>query len=114
MDSLLCANTSGTTCSTTSPTSTTSVYTYNSDKLRATSARNGSTNSYVWDTTTSIPRDLTDGTWDYLYLPGSNVPVEQVAASGSSPTADLLLADANSNVRGVVQLTSGTHQNQLG
>ena len=113
MGTLTCANTSGTSCSTSSPTSTTSVYTYNSDGLRATSALNGSTSNYVWDTTTSTPRDLSDGTWDYLYLPGSNVPVEQVAATGSSPAADLLLSDANSNVRGIVQLTSGTHQNQL-
>jgi RHS repeat-associated protein len=113
MDTLTCANTSGTTCSTTSPTSTTSVYTYNSDGLRATSALNGNTNNYVWDTSTNTPRALSDGTWDYLYLPGSNVPIEQVATSGSSPAADLLLADANSDLRGIVQLTSGTHRNQL-
>ena len=113
MGTLTCANTSGTTCSTTSPTSTTSVYTYNSDGLRMTSALNGTTNNFVWDPTTSTPRDLSDGTWDFLYLPGSNVPVEQVAASGSSPTADLLLTDANDNVRGIVQITSGTHHDQL-
>ena len=114
MGTLTCVNTSGSTCSTSSPTSTTTVNAYNSDGLRATSTiGSGSTANYTWDTTTQIPRDLSDGTWDYVYLPGSNVPVEQVAASGSSPTADLLLADANSNVRGIVQLTSGTHQNQL-
>ena len=46
-------------------------------------------------------------------IPGSSVPVEQVAASGSSPAADLLLSDPNGSVRGIVQLTTGTHQDQL-
>jgi RHS repeat-associated protein len=114
MNWLTCVNLSGTTCSTSSPTSTTSVYTYNADGLRATATvGSGSTANFTWDPTTQIPRNLSDGTWDYLYLPGSNVPVEQVTATGSSPAADLLLTDANSNVRGIVQLTSGTHQNQL-
>jgi RHS repeat-associated protein len=114
MGTLTCVNTSGTTCSTSSPTSTTTVNTYNSDNLRTSSALGGGTaTNFTWDTTTQIPRDLSDGTWDYVYLPGSNVPVEQVGASGASPAADLLLTDANSNVRGLVQLTSGTHQKQL-
>jgi RHS repeat-associated protein len=114
MNQLTCVNMSGSTCSTSSPTSGTSVYTYDSDGLRATATvGSGPTTNFTWDPTTQIPRLLSDGTWDYLYLPGQNVPIEQISASGSSPTADLLLADANSNVRGMVQLTSGTHQDQL-
>jgi RHS repeat-associated protein len=56
---------------------------------------------------------FSDSNWDYLYVPGSSVPIEQIAASGSSPTSDLLIADANGSVRGLVQLSTGTHQNQL-
>ena len=110
---LSCANTNGTTCSTSSPTSSTTLYSYNGDGLRATSTISSATTNYTWGQLGSNPQLLSDGTWDYLYIPGSNVPVEQVGASGSSPAADLLLSDPNGSVRGIVQLTSGTHQNQL-
>jgi RHS repeat-associated protein len=55
---------------------------------------------------------LSDGTWDYVYTGGAT-PTEQIATSGSSPTTDLLLSDESGNVRGLVQLSSGTHQDQL-
>ncbi|MGO8862227.1 MAG: RHS repeat-associated core domain-containing protein, partial [Acidimicrobiales bacterium] len=110
---LLCANTNGSTCSTSSPTSSTTVYSYNGDGLRATSTIGSTTTNYTWGQIGSNPQLLSDGTWDYVYVPGSSVPVEQVAASGSSPAADLLLSDPNGSVRGIVQLTSGTHQDQL-
>jgi RHS repeat-associated protein len=110
---LTCANTNGTTCSTSSPTSSTTVYTYTGDGLRASSKINSVTTNYTWDRTNGSPRLMSDGTWDYLYTPGSSTPTEQVAASGSSPTCDLLLSDENGSVRGLVQLSSGTHQHQL-
>ena len=110
---LLCANTSGATCSTSSPTSSTTVYSYNGSGLRATSKIGSTTTNYTWGDIGSSPQDLSDGTWDYVYVPGSDVPVEQVGASGSSPAADLLLSDPNGSVRGIVQLSSGTHQDQL-
>jgi RHS repeat-associated protein len=81
--------------------------------LRATSTISSATTNYTWGQLGSNAQLLSDGTWDYLYVPGSNVPVEQVAASGSSPAADLLLSDPNASVRGIVQLTSGSHQDQL-
>ena len=113
LGTLSCANVNGTTCSTSSPTSTSSVYGYNGDGLRTSSTLSSGSTAYTWDTSGSTPRLFADGTRDYLYLPGSNVPVEQISSSTSSPTADLLLTDANSSVRGLVQLSSGTNQNEL-
>ena len=107
---LLCANTNGTTCSTSSPTSSTTLYSDNGDGLRATSTIGSTTTNYTWGQVGSIPQDISDGTWDYLYVPGSSVPTEQVAASGSSPVGDLLLSDPGGSVRGIVKLTSGSHQ----
>jgi len=110
---LKCANTNGTTCSTSSPTSSTTLYSYDGTELRTSSTINSTTTNYTWGDIGSSPEVLADGTWDYLYVPGSNVPLEQVAGSGSSPGADLLLSDPNGSVRGIVQVTSGTHQDQL-
>ncbi|MGD0441859.1 MAG: beta-propeller fold lactonase family protein [Acidimicrobiales bacterium] len=109
---LSCANTNGTTCSTSSPTSTTTVYTYDGNGLR-TSAKIGSTTTkFTWGSIASNSALLSDGTWDYIYAGGAT-PIEQIATSGSSPTVDLLLSDESGNVRGLVQLSSGTHQDQL-
>ncbi len=110
---MTCANTNGTSCSTSSPTSTTTVYAYNGDGLRSSSTIGGTTTSYDWGSLGSRPNLLSDGTWDYVYLPGSPSPIEQAAASGSSPAADLLLSDESGNTRGIVQLSSGTHNDQL-
>jgi RHS repeat-associated protein len=112
---LMCVNTDGTSCSTSSPTSTTTVYTYNGDGVRASSTQNSTTTNYIWDVSQSDqdPRLFSDGTWDYLYVPGSSVPIEQVSASGSSPTADLLVSDPSDSVRGLIQLSAGTQQYQL-
>jgi RHS repeat-associated protein len=115
LGTLSCANTNGTSCSTSSPTSSTSVYGYNGDGIRTSSTQGSTTTNFTWDPSTSpqSPRLISDGSWDYLYVPGGSIPVEQIAATGSSPTADLLLTDANGSVRGLAQLSSGTHQNQL-
>ena len=110
---LLCANTNGATCSTRvrrlrppciRTTGTDCVPPRRSARRRPTTRGARSAQN---------PQLLSDGTWDYVYVPGSSVPVEQVAASGSSPAADLLLSDPNGSVRGIVQLTTGTHQDQL-
>ena len=110
---LICANTNGATCSTSSPTSSTTLYAYSGDGLRTRSTISSTTTNYTWGNVGSNPVNLNDGTWDYVYVPGSSLPVEQVAATGSSPAGDLLVSDPNGSVRGIVQLTSGTHQNQL-
>lgn len=110
---MTCANTNGTSCSTSSPTSSTTLYTYNGDGLRSSSTIGGATTSYAWGSMGGNPTLLSDGTWDYVYLPGSAAPIEQLSASGPSPTADLLLSDESGNTRGIVQLSAGTHQNQL-
>ena len=110
---LTCANTDGSTCSTSSPTSTTTVYTYDGNGLR-TSATIGSTvTNFTWGTTNGSSALLTNGTSDYIYANGNAAPIEQIASAGSSPTSDLLLSDESGNVRGLVQLSSGTHQDQL-
>ena len=63
---LVCINTNGTTCSTSSPTSTTMVYTYNGDGERATSKLgSGSTTTFVWDGLQK--RLLSNGSQDFIY-----------------------------------------------
>jgi RHS repeat-associated protein len=110
---LICANTNGTTCSTSSPTSTTTVYTYDGDGLRTSATIGSTTTNFTWRSMNGSPNLLSDGTWDYVYVNGSATPIEQIATTGSSPVTDLLLSDESANVRGLVQLSSGTHQDQL-
>jgi RHS repeat-associated protein len=110
---LTCANTDGSTCSTSSPTSTTTVYTYDGDGLRMSAAIGSTTTSFTWGTFNDNSNLLSDGTWDYIYANGSATPIEQISRTGSSPTADLLLRDESGNVRGLVQLSAGAHQDQL-
>jgi RHS repeat-associated protein len=110
---MVCVNTNGTTCSTSDPTSTTSIYSYDAGGLRTSATEGSSTTSFTWDTAAGNPQLATDGTWDYLYSPGGAVPIEQVSASGPSPTSDLLVTDPSGNVRGIVQLSAGTYQDEL-
>lgn len=113
LGTMSCANTDGTTCSTSSPTSSTAVYGYNGDGLRTSSTIDSTTTNYTWDSSSAIPQLMSDGNWDYLYVPGDCVPVEQISASGPTPTSDLLLTDTDNSVRGLVQLSSGADQYQL-
>jgi RHS repeat-associated protein len=110
---LTCANTDGTTCSTSSPTSTTTVYTYDGNGLRTSASIGSSNTNFTWGSINGNPNLLSDGTWDFIYANGGDTPIEQIATTGSSPTSDLLLSDESGNVRGLVQLSSGTHQDQL-
>ena len=97
---LVCVNTAGTSCSTSSPSATTSLYSYDGEGHRATSSTNGVTNSFIWDTGAS--QLLADSTHDYVYLQGSVTPDLQInLATG---TVDLLIQDQNANTRGVVQI----------
>lgn len=110
---LVCANTDGSSCSASSPSSSTTVYTYDGDGLRTSATTDSATTDYTWGTAGAGPQLLSDGTWDYLYAPGSAAPIEQIAASGDTPAVDLLLSDESGNVRGLVQLSGGTNQDQL-
>jgi RHS repeat-associated protein len=81
--------------------------TYDGDELRvsASSSPTGgssSTQNFVWDTTSSVPRDLMDSTNAYLYGP-SGTPFEQVNLSTGAIT--YLASDALGSVRGVVSST---------
>ena len=101
---LICINTSGTTCSTSSPSATSTLYSYDGEGHRTTSANNGVTNTFTWDTSSS--QLLADSTHNYLYLSGSASPDLQInLATG---TVDLLIQDHNANTRGVVQVTGAT------
>jgi RHS repeat-associated protein len=110
---LTCANTDGSTCSTSNPTSMTTVYTYDGNGLRTSATIGSTTTNFTWGIVAGTSQLFSDGTWDYVYANGSAIPLEQIAASGSSPAADLLLSDESGNVRGLVQLSVGTHQDQL-
>jgi RHS repeat-associated protein len=66
------------------PTSTTvAAYTYNGDGLRMSETTGTGTLSFVWDTTTSVPEMLTDGSNFYIYGPGG-LPIEQIASGGNT------------------------------
>jgi RHS repeat-associated protein len=111
---LTCANTNGTSCSTSSPTATTTLYTYDGNGLRTSATIGSTTTPFTWGTVNGNPNLLSDGTWDYVYANGGATPIEQLATTGSSPTTDLLLSDESGNVRGLVQLSSGgTTQDKL-
>ena len=98
---LICVNTAGTSCSTTSPSATTTLYSYDGDGHRMTSSNNGTTNAFIWDTGAS--QLLADSTHDYVYLQGSVTPDLQINLT--TGTVDLLIQDQNANTRGVVQVT---------
>ena len=68
------------------------------------------TTNYTWGEIELGSGDtLTDGTWDYIYVPGSEVPVEQVARLGIESSGDLLRRRPQRLVPWwIVQLTSGT------
>ena len=97
---LVCVNTAGTTCSTSSPSATTTLYSYDGEGLRTASSNNGVTNAFIWDTGAS--QLLADSTHDYVYLQGSVTPDLQINLT--TGTVDLLIQDQNANTRGVVQV----------
>lgn len=109
---LSCVNTSGSTCTTPSSSATaTANYTYNGGGLRMTSATwNASTSSvaetaFTWDTNSSAL--LSDGSFDYIYGQNASVPIAQVDTSDGVTSE--LLADPNSNVRGVVEVSTSAY-----
>ena len=104
---LVCYNTNGTTCSTSSPTSTTTINTYNGDGERATSTLGaGATTTFVWDALQD--RALSNGQQDFIYGLNASSPVLQITLNGSNPVVDLLCQGTNSDTRGIVQLAGGT------
>jgi RHS repeat-associated protein len=60
----------------------TASYTYNGDGLRTAKTVSGTTTSQTWDTSTSLPTLLTDGSTAYIYGP-DGLPLEQVTSSGT-------------------------------
>ena len=93
-------NTAGTSCSTTLPSATTTLYSYDGEGHRTASSNNGVTNAFIWDTGAS--QLLADSTHDYVYLQGSVSPDLQINLT--TGTVDLLIQDQNANTRGVVQV----------
>jgi len=81
--------------------------TYDGDGLRTSASStptggSSSTQSFVWDTTSSVPELLMDSSNAYLYGP-SGTPFEQVNLSTGAIT--YLVSDALGSVRGVVSAT---------
>jgi YVTN family beta-propeller protein/YD repeat-containing protein len=105
---LICANTNGSSCSTSSPTSTTTLYGYNGSGLLASSTISSTTTTYSWDTSSSSPRLVAAGSTNYVDGYGG-APVLQINGS----TSDLLIADPMGSIHGLVQLSSGSLQNKL-
>jgi RHS repeat-associated protein len=104
-----CINTNGTSCSTPSSSAPqTATYTYNANHLRMSGTTwNSSTSStqtatYTWDEGSSAL--LSDGNTFYVYGMNDNVPIAQIGAADS--VSSELLTDTNSNIRGVIELSS--------
>ena len=70
---------------TTTLTPGTISYIYNSDGLETAATTASGTNQVTWDTTSSLPLILSDGTNDYIYGP-TGQPVEQIALATGTPT----------------------------
>ena len=86
------------------PASTT--YTYNGDGLRTSSTSAGTTISFTWDQTASLPLVLTDTDNSYVYGP-DDVPIEQISNSGTPSylhhdqlDSTRLITDQNGNLAG--------------
>ncbi len=96
MSCLTSPNTSGASC--TSPNSTYSTtYTYNGDGLRMSqTSPGGTTEQFTWNTLSSVPQLLMDGSNAYIYGPQGTAlgtaPVEQIS-TGSTPTVSYLMSD---------------------
>jgi RHS repeat-associated protein len=60
----------------------TSMETYSGDGLLASQTAGGTTASYTWDTTQSVPLLLSDTTNSYIYAP-NGLPIEQVSVTGT-------------------------------
>ena len=101
---LTCANTDGTTCSTSSPTASTFLYTYDGAGLRATATNQGATNTFTWSALSQ--QLLADSSHDYIYGIDQSTPMMQIETSGfiTTPGVDLIVDDTNHNARGVIQL----------
>jgi RHS repeat-associated protein len=108
---LICINTDGTTCSTSEPTASTTLYSYNGDGLRATALNQDVTNSFTWSP--QGDQLLADSTHDYVYGFDQTTPIMQIETAdySTTPSIDLIVDDTNDNTRGVVQLQGDTSGN---
>ena len=101
-------NTNGSTCSTSSPTSTTTVYTYDWYGLRTSATHRIDYNQlHLGDQTASSSRLVSHtacGTSSTRLA--RQLRWSRSLSSGSSPTTNLLLSDESGNTRGLVQLSS--------
>ena len=64
---------------------TTATYTYNGDGQRLTKTVNGTTQTFTWDQTGSIPTLLSDSTNNYIYNP-DGTPLEQINTTTGTVT----------------------------
>lgn len=81
------------------PTASMSAATYDGSGLRSSATTGSGTQSFVWNTTSSIPRLLMDSDNAYIYA-GDSTPAEQVNLSNGAVT--YLVADSLGSVRGTV------------
>ena len=102
---LTAPNPSGYSCSNPN-SSVTATYVYDGDGLRSSDTpAGGSSQSFTWDPSGSVPNLLADGTSYYLYGPSvGSTPLEQISISGASPS---FLASDTTGVRLAVA-SSGT------
>jgi RHS repeat-associated protein len=61
---------------------TSASYTYSGDGLLMSKTVRSTTDTFTWDTTSTVPAILTDQNLDYIYGP-DGLPVEQISASGT-------------------------------
>jgi YD repeat-containing protein len=79
----------------------TATYKYDGDGLRTSKTVNGTTTPFTWDTASSTPLLLSDGTTDYIY--GLNgTPIEQEAAQ---PSISLIGETSGTGLTGTASIT---------
>lgn len=70
------------------------TYAYNGDGLRMSKTVNGTSTTFAWDQSSTLPLVITAGTANYIYGPG-NQPIEQISGS----TVTYLQADQQGSTR---------------
>jgi RHS repeat-associated protein len=83
-------------------------YSYNGDGLRMSKTVNGVTSQFTYDTTTSVPEVLTDGTNSYVYgLDGT--PIEQTNNTGATVWLQQDQQGSTTLLTGQAGITVGTY-----
>jgi RHS repeat-associated protein len=80
----------------------TTSYGYDGNGMRVSATTGGATEHFAWDSSTSVPELLDDGTNSYIYGP-DGLPIEQISDASGAP--DYYLHDALGSTRVLIDQT---------